>query len=410
MMQQRTSPAHALATRTVPRRRGHGEGSISQRADGRWQASIDLGVIDGKRRRKVYYGKTRKEATIKLQHALTAKANNTLVLRTTSVGDWLRYWLDVICPERGLKTNTLKSHRSKVERYLIPAIGHHRLDRLETEHIRAMYADMRKRGLSESTIRQAHAVLRRALEVAVRERKAAHNAAALLDQPRVGESKRTGLTLADARKVLTQAGDDPRWFLALYLGMRQGEVLALRWSDVDLETGTLQVERSLAVKPGGGFVFEKPKTALSRATLPLPTVVRSRLAVRYARHVGGPGAPQPDGPEESGSRQGALPATTCRSAYPCDCLIFDNGMGEPTHPRRDWATWSRLLREAGVAHVPLHAARNTTATLLRSLGVSAQEQRSILRHTSIAMTEHYQDDDVERKRASIAALEAALSD
>jgi integrase len=374
----------------MPKRRGHGEGSIYQRADGKWIASVDLGVVAGKRQRKVMTGRTRKEASIKLQQALAAKSSNTLVSRTTSVEKWLRYWLEVICPERGLKVNTLKSHRSKVERYLIPGIGAHRLDKLEPEHIRAMYAAMRARGLSESTIRQTHAVLGRALKVAVRERKLATNPATMMDPPKVPDSKRTGLAIEDARKVLAAAGDDPRWFLALLLGMRQGEVLALRWSDVDLAAGVLHVERSLSVKPGAGFVFETPKTVLSRAPLPLPTVVLSRLAVLRARHA--QSCPQV-------GRTGA-----------CVCLLFAKDDGSPIHPRADYARWKALLERAGVAHVPLHAARNTTATLLRATGVTAQDQRAILRHTTIAMTEHYQDDDIDRKRASVAALEAALGD
>lgn len=365
----------------MPKRRGHGEGSVYQRADGRWVASVDLGTVNGKRLRKTFYGRTRKEATIKLQTALAQKQTNSLVTRSSTVEAWLNYWLDVICTEQGLKVNTMKSHRSKVERHLIPALGAHRLDKLETEHIRRLYADMRTRGYKEYSIRQVHAVLKRALRVAVNERRLTHNPA---DPVRFGamETRRTGLTVADARKVLTAAGDDPRFFLALYLGMRQGEVLALRWSDVDLDAGVLRVERSLAVKPkGAGFVFETPKTQLSRGVLPMPPVVRSRMAVLYAAHA---------------------------HAAVCDCLIFSTDGVTPTHPSADGRAWRQLLEQAGVPHVALHAARNTTATLLRSIGVTSQDQRAILRHTSISMTEHYQDDDVERKRLAIDALERAL--
>lgn len=345
-------------------------------------ASVDLGIVNGKRQRKSYYGKTRKEAAIKLQTALAAKSTGTLILKSQTMESWLNYWLDVICVERGLKVNTMKSHRSKVRTYLIPHLGHIRVDKLGPEDIRTMYAAMRKDGKSEATISQTHAILRRALEVAVRERKATYNAAALMDRPAQPKNPREGLALADARKVLALAGDDPRPYLALFLGMRQGECLALSWADIDFDTGTLHVERSLAVKPGGGFVFETPKTRLSQAPLPLPTVVSSRLAVRYAQHLA-----------EGGDPYG---------------LVFHNGAGEPIHPRKDWANWRALLSAAGVEHHALHAARNTTATLLRSAGVNAQDQRAIMRHATLTMTEHYQADDIDRKREAVAALEATL--
>lgn len=383
----------------MPSRRGHGEGSIFQRhttscpdpdengdrpkhaCKGRWAATVDLGFVNGQRKRKTIYGATRKEAAIKLQEALAAKQSGALITGRTTVETWMNYWLDVICVERGLKVNTLKSHRSKVERYVIPHLGHVRLDKLAPEDIRAMYAAMSH--LSPATRSQTHAVLRRALKVAVRERKAPYNAADLLDRPQAPRVKRQGLTLEQARAVLAIAGDNPRWHLALLLGMRQGEVLALRWSDIDLGAGVLRVERSLAVAPGGRIVFERPKTAKSQAELPLPTVVLSRLKVLWAAHVAAGGSP--------------------------DGLVFTRD-GQPIHPRVDWQAWRDLLAAAGVGHVPLHAARNTTATLLKSLGVSQQDARDVLRHASLEMTDHYQGEDLGRKRTTMAALEAALED
>ena len=84
---------------------------------------MDLGIVNGKRQRKSYYGKTRKEAAIKLQTALAAKSTGTLILKSQTMESWLNYWLDVICVERGLKVNTMKSHRSKVRTYLIPHLS-----------------------------------------------------------------------------------------------------------------------------------------------------------------------------------------------------------------------------------------------------------------------------------------------
>lgn len=345
-------------------------------------ASVDLGMVAGKRRRKVVYAASRKEAAAKLQRVLTAKSDHSLVTGRVTMETWLTYWLDVICPERGLKVNTLKSHRSKVKRYLIPHLGHIRVDRLEPSHIRTMYAALRKEGLSETTLSQTHAVLRRALEIAVRERKANYNAAAQMDRPQARKSKQVGLSLDDARRVLAAAGDDPRFYLALLYGLRQGEVLALRWTDVALEDGVLYVERSVSRNPGGGFVYDAPKTELSRRTLPLLPVVASRLTVKRAAHLAAGGSD--------------------------DALIFQH-KGKPVDPKADWKAWRALLDKAGAPHITLHAARNSAASLLRELGASDRDVADILGHASIQMTRHYQADDLNRKRVALAALEAALA-
>lgn len=386
----------------MTRRRGRNEGSVFQRhtpdcpppdatgerpkhhCKGRWVGTVDLGVINGKRRRKTVYGRTRKEAAMKVQEGLSAKSSGSLVVGQVTVETWLTYWLDVICAERGLKPNTMKSHRSKVDRYLIPHLGHLRLDKLQPEHIRAMYVAMRKEGLAESTLSQTHAILSRALKVAVRERKAVYNAAAAMDRPQAEKNKRQGLTLDDAKKVLRAAGDDPRFYLALYLGMRQGECLALRWSDIDFDAGLIRIERSLTVLPGGAFEFVTPKTETSKQPLPLLTVVGSRLRVKQAAHLATGGA--------------------------ADDLVFARPDGRPVHPRADYQAWRDLLESAGVTPIPLHAARNTTATLLRSLGFSYEDIKAVMRHKTVEMSEHYSIEDMDRIRRTLVALEGALAD
>lgn len=387
----------------MAKRRGSGEGSISQRHDhatcppvvggrrpehscrGRWVAMVDLGYHNGKRKRRAIYGATRKEAAIKLQEALAAKSSGSLVVGQVTVDTWMRYWLDVICVERGLKANTMKSHRSKVERYIIPHLGHHRLERLAPEHVRGMYAEMRRAGgpkgkpLSEATLRQTHAVLHRALEVAAREGKVSRNVAGLIDPPQTHRNKRHGLTLDQARKVLK--GAHLRWYVALYLGLRQGEALGLRWSDVNLDEGLLFVEQTLVRVPGEGLRFDTPKSRSSRRTIPLPTVVLSRFKVAWAEHVAAGGDP--------------------------NGLVFHRD-GLPIDHRADWQAWSNLLEAANVPHVALHAARNTTASLLEAAGVPARLVMEILGQSSVEVTYGYQSAELARWGEALGALEALV--
>ena len=381
----------------MAKRRPKGEGGVYQRHDhlscpplidghrtdhrcqGRWVATVDLGWSSGKRRRKTIYGRTKKEAQIKLATALRERDTSTLVVASPSMEKWLAYWLDVICLERGLKTNTLKSHRSKVEQYLIPHLGRHRVDRLAPEHIRAMYAEMRRQGLSEATLRQTHAILHRALKVAVREKKAAVNAAELIDAPKTDKNKRTGLSLEDARTVLKIA--PVRFHLALWQGMRQAEVLGLRWSDIHLDGRLpyLSVERTLVRKPREGLVFDTPKSDASVRWVPLVKPVEVRLRIAWAEHVASGGT--------------------------ADDLVFHNN-GNPIDHRRDWQQWTDLLKTAEVNHVALHAARNTTASLLEAAGVPDRMAAEILGQSSVQVTHGYQSQDLPRKAEAMRQLEA----
>lgn len=386
----------------MSKRRARGEGGISQRHDhescppmvdgkrpehrcqGRWMGSLDLGWSGKKRIRKTVYGKTKREVQVKLADAKRAQQDNALVLKSPTVEAWLTYWLDVICVERGLKVNTMKSHRSKTEQYLIPHLGRHRVDKLQPENVRALYAAMRQQGLSEATLRQTHAILRRALEVAVREGKAGRNVAAIIDPPKTTRHKRTGLSVAEARRVLQ--GADTRWYVALYLGLRQGEALGLRWSDVHLNADIpfLMVEQTLVREPGVGLVFDTPKSEASHRLVPLPTVVASRFRVAWAEHVA------------TGGKAGDLVFSAPGTA------------GQPRDHRQDWGEWRSILQAAGVPHVALHAARNTTASLLEEAGVPDRMVAQILGQSTVQVTHGYQSADLPRMAAALGALESLV--
>lgn len=378
----------------MAKRRGKGEGSVYQRHDhpscppagadgerpdhrcqGRWVGVVDLGWSAGKRQRRTYYGRTQREARMKIQAATAQRDGGVLLATSPTVADWLTYWLDVVCVERGLKVNTMRSHRSKVTQYLIPNLGRHRLDRLAPEHVRAMHVKMRADDLAEGTLRQTHAILRRALTVAVRERKAPYNVAAMIDPPGTEvTTEREPLALAEAHTVL--ADDDLRWWVALNLGLRQGEALGLRWSDVDLDAGTLTIERTLVRSPGKGLVFGTPKSKASRRVIPLPSMTLARFKLA---HVG---------------------VTDEQS------LIFHR-KGGPLDHRADWQAWQDTLKRHGIEPRPLHSARHTTASLLEASGVPVRMVGQILGQASVKVTHAYQHGDLDQMRAALDKIESA---
>lgn len=380
---------------TAKRRRQRGEGGLFQRHDhptcpppdadgerpehtcqGRWAGSVEV-VVEGKRRRKYVYGRTQKQAQAKLKQAIREKDAGTLVVASMTTARWLDYWLDNIAA-REVRPQTLRSYRSKVDQYLKPLLGRHRLTALRPEHVRELHDAMRARGLAEATVRQAHAILRHALTVAKYEGKVASNVAELVKAPKTTTEKRTALTLDQARTVLRAAGDDARWWLALFYGMRQGEVLGLRVCDVDFDAGVLYVRQSLQTDVGGRLIFGPPKSRSSRRVVPLlPQVeVRLRLAV--------------DGLEP-------------------DALIFNNA-GKPIQPKRDWLNWRALIDRATqpplapMPYVPLHAARNSAASLMEAAGVPERLAMQILGHSQVTMTRAYTTAEMERMREALGGV------
>lgn len=426
-------------------RRGRGEGSVFQRHDhptcpaevdgppdedgkptkvrpdhrcrGHWVALVEVGG-SGKRRRKWLYGRTGAEVRAKLRKAQAEQQRRAMVLDSPTVEVWLRHWLDEIAPDR-IRPSTIKGYTTYIEQHLIPRIGKLRLDRLEPGNVRRLYADMRKpcpekleacpepdddgvcrhtprhtrcphdptHGLAEASIRQAHAILSRALKVAEREGKVARNVCELIDPPGTGKNPRTPLTLAEARAVLAAAEGDPlesRWYAALWLGLRQGEALGLMWADVNLDEGALYISRELQRVKGKGLVFMPPKSRTSTRRVPVPPMVLSRLKVHRAAELNaGRGRP--------------------------DDLVW-NLDGKPMGDKSDYNRWTALLKRAGVPHVALHAARNTAGSLLMAAGVPDKVTAEILGHSSVVITQgHYLRGDDEQHAKAMLALEAMAS-
>ena len=177
--------------------------------------------------------------------------------------------------------------------HLVPALGRKRLDRLSPQDIRALLACKRQSGLSMRMVQYIHAVLRNALQHAVREELVVRNVAKLVQVESPDYEVGRGPSVAEARQLL-QAVSGTRWHplyvLALTLGLRRGELLGLRWSDLNLTASTLTVRQNL-VRTGGRLVVQPPKTRRSRRTVPLPGLAAGALRQRKAAQM--PNASRP---------------------------------------------------------------------------------------------------------------------
>jgi len=353
-------------------KRASGESSIYRDEDGRWHGFVSMGKKEnGRRDRRHVLGAKRADVVAKVR-AIEAKRDTGVVDaagRAPTVGEWLDHWLDNIAA-RKVRARTLESYRSTVRLHLRPGLGHHRLDRLQPEHLERLYAALADKGLSPASILRAHRVLSRALRVASQRAKVARNVATLVDPPAV-KRPQTALPLSaqEARKVMAAAQahrNAARWTVALAVGLRQSEVLGLGWADVDLEKGALSVRRGLHRVGGQGLVYEEPKADRSRRTVALPAQLVEALRAHRAAQL------------EERIAAGPL--------WQDHDLVFAQPNGRPIERKSDWRSWKVLLREADVRVVRLHDGRHTAATLLLSEGVHPRVVMEVLGHAQMRTT------------------------
>lgn len=367
-------------------RRGHGEGSIHQRKDGRWVATVELGFVNGKRRRKNVYGKTRKEVTTKLRE-IQQELDKGLTVFTDGrrLDDFLTTWLDeVVAPS--VRPRTLESYRTVVQLHLIPSLGHHRLVRLKPQHVQALLAEKTAAGLSPRTVRYIWQILRRALNVAVRWGVITHNVTTQVTPPRHEPKEVQPFSVDEIRRILQEAKGPMRngaaIILAVTTGMRRGEILGLQWSDIDTDEDggvRLVVNRSLQ-RIDGQLVTGEPKSSASRRTIVL--VPEAAHAVRRHR--------------AAQLQERLLAGNQWRDQD----FVFTTATGEPVDPRNFLRSWKQLLSRIGLEDTSLHTARHTVASLMLSAGVPIKTAQVTLGHSSIQTTAdtygHLMPDDADR--------------
>ena len=352
-------------------RRGNGEGSIYQGRDGRWRSVVDLGWTNGRRHRKYLSGDTRAEVAIKLRRVLDARDAGAQIGTdglAPTVEQWCNYWLDTIATPR-LRPSTIATYRGYIANRIVPTLGHHRLDRLQPEHLDRFYADLTADGLAPASVLQIHRIVSRALKVAMQRGKVGRNVATLVEPPSVHRAEVRPLTADQARAILNAAKGErnaARWSVALALGLRQGEALGLAWDAVDFETDTLSVRQALQRQLGGGLVIVPPKSRAGRRNIPIPAQLVDALREHRAAQK--------------------IERVTAGSLWVDSGMVFTGPCGQPLDPRADHREWQRLLRKAKVPPARLHDARHTAATLMLAQGVPARVVMELLGHSQITLT------------------------
>jgi integrase len=337
--------------------RANGDGDVFPRKNAAGQITSYRGAYvgpDGKRR--YVSGKNKEETRANLRRA-KGDAERGVVSDggNVALSDYLARWLNDSV-KGSVKPITHKSYAMLVNKHVVPALGNVRLSKLTPAHLQSFYRSKLDAGLSPRTVQYLHAVLHRALKQALRWGLVTRNVAEAVDPPKVHKKEITPLSPEQARTFLEAARGDrleTLYVLAVHTGMRQGELLSLRWDDVDLDAGVLRVRGT--------------KTARSRRTVKLSETALYALRNHLSRQL------------DEIDRVGSL--------WRENGLVFATEIGTPLNRHNlTQRSFKPLLKGAGLPQIRFHDLRHTCATILLSQGVHAKFVQELLGHATISIT------------------------
>lgn len=329
---------------------------------------LDLGWVNGKRVRPTVYGKTRAEVVDKLAKLRKQQqAGVDLTAPPRTVGEWLVEWLRDFKSKDGTRPATLDRYRSAANHNLVPGLGRIALRKLTARDVQRYLTELSVER-SPGTVAKVHAVLRSALSDAVRFDLVERNVAKLVRIPNGQAAERRVPTPKEIRQLLDAATGDrlaEAFVIAVSLGLRRGELLGLKWTDVDLHARVLHVVRAVQ-RSGGKLRVVEPKTRRSRRRLPLPLAAiqaceRQRVMQARERLASG-------------------------SAWRDEDWVFPSTIGTVLEPRNFSRTFDKLRDQAGLPWLHLHDLRHACGTYLIAQGVGLRTVMEILGHSTYRLT------------------------
>jgi integrase len=372
-------------------------GSIKKRVGKRgvyWDGSYSFtDPATGKRKHRTVTAPTRRELEAKLRDAIKAVESGRLeVDDRLTVRELVDQWL--ASKEATVRSSTYRRYADLMRGHILPAIGGVRLARLSPAHLQQLYADRLATGLSSTSVNHLHFVLHGALHQAVRWGLVVRNVSEMVDPPRrkAPEAKTWNATQVAA---FLAAGDETHlvalWRLALLTGMRRGELLGLKWEDVDLEKGFLSVQRTLSRGKGGTWELGRPKTTSGRRSIALPsscvTVLRKHRAAQHTERL----------------RLGPI--------WEDNGFVFTNHTGGWLHVNSLMYQYTNVIEAAEVPRIRFHDLRHTSATMSLAQGTHPKIVQERLGHSDIGMTlNRYSHVTPGMQREAADALDKAIED
>ena len=375
------------------RRRVNGEGTVYKRGDGYWVGAYDVPTSSGARKRLVVYGKTQVVVRDKLGKAQQdVRSGIPVPDKVWKLGPYLEYWLENFV-KRNRRPATYNLYEMIVRLYLVPGLGSRKLTSLTVPMVQEFLNRRLQKGDSVRKVQVMRTVLSAALTRAVREELVARNVARLVELPQWQRGTIRPWSASEARAFLAAAKPDPLYaaFVLLILyGLRRGEVLGLRWDDIDFDGGSIHIRQQLQ-RVRGELFLAPVKTHAGQRGLPLLDTAAQALKLQAERQ--------------------AAYRIDMGSAWPETGLVFTTRTGRPVEPRNFVRSFRRICDDNKIRLIKVHHVRHTVGSLLKDLGVPARDAQTILGHTRISTTlEIYTDTDEQARRDALTRLQSLLGD
>lgn len=347
----------------MAKKRGQGEGSIYKRKDGLWTAAV---TVHGKRLSKYFH--SRGECREWVQETLSQiEQGMSFASAQLSFSEYLDQWLGSI--KSTVRPKTLQQYTQIVRDHIIPKLGRTKLKDIHPLQIQALYKEKMSEGTSARTVILVHAVIHRAMGMALKWGLIGRNPVDAVTRPKIQHKEMQTLTDDQVRAFLSCAKGtrfEALFWLAISTGMRQGEILGLKWSDLDWNTKKLHIQRQVQRITGEGFVFTEPKSSAGRRVIVLSTLTIEKLL----NHL--------DLQQNAKIKAG--------SNWVEKDLIFPSSIGSPQDQKNLDRIFKETLVKAGIPKIRFHDLRHTAATLMLQEGIHPKVVQERLGHSDISMT------------------------